>query len=976
MALDREWSGPDLVGRSPELDQIGDTLRHAVAHLADTLVVSGDPGIGKTALVRTACAQADPATLVLVGECLPLTSVSLPFLPLRSAFHGTLPAEALPRPVFGTGGQSTIDSIVAIDNWLSEISRGRPVVLVVDDLQWADEATLDTLRYLIAGPSDRSLSILATLRDGEVGDGNPLRRWLADVWRMPRVSSLELRPLDHAATGAQLAQVLGAEPHQSLIGEVFSRTAGNPYLNRLMVAGLPADTRHLPPGLPADLKAAVLRSWHALSPQARELTEVMAVGGHPMRAQDLADLLQQPSDHHLAPALLGEAAAAGITDRDPGGTHWGFHHPLIAEVLEQRLEEGDRRRLHAAFAALQTTRLENGAPADFETLAAVAHHHDAAGNAADAYTWTVRAAAAANEAGGKGDEVRLLRRALELQANLGHDPQGREALLKSLRAAAAKAGAMEDELEVIETLVAETSAARRPLDVAELLVRDAELRFTTGREFLARSRMQRATELSATDTHSWQYALALAGLAAAELWNNDPRGTAHASEALAAARLPGNSRALSAALSANAMAAIATGDLARCRELSRLAVEAAARTRDFWALFSALMWQASATEAWDSQPYIDCLQAGRKTLSGLGAPHVYIATISGYMASCYMAIGRWKECGMALRVALGSDPGIMGDAGVRLTAARLALWQGRQHEAEAHLARAEEISAQKSEFMNLPFDPVRAEVLLAAGNPGAAYATSMRNANPERMGRKMNEWKLPLAARALADLIERATDEGRPTEELLALADDLLRRFPHLPHEAFATELYTRQLEAFTLLYLAEIGRARSGPANPEEWVLAADAFKDTSLGWEETYCCWRAVEALLLPSHTDRGRAAEFLRRGLDLARELEALPLIAALNQIAAQARIAVLRPDPEAPAGGGVEWPGLTARERELLGLLVTGATYSQIAQALGISEKTVSTHVSNMLRKTGTANRLELSRLVTGQGRGPKPRRGRE
>jgi DNA-binding CsgD family transcriptional regulator len=974
MAPDREWSGPELVGRSLELDHMGDTLHSAVAHIADTLVVSGDPGIGKTALVRQACARADPATLILVGECLPLASVNLPLLPLHTAFRNSRLPEGIPRPVFGTGGQATSDSIVAIDNWLSETSRGRPVVLVIDDLHWADEATLQTLRYLIAGPRDRPLSILATVRTAETGDGHPLQRWLADVRSMPRVSWLRLGPLDYAATGAQLAQVLGAEPHRSLIGEVYSHSAGNPYLNRLLVSGLPADARHLPPHLPADLKAAVLRSWHTLSPEARKLTEVMAVGGHPMRAEDLDDLLQRSSARRNATALLGEAAAAGITDRDPGGTRWRFHHPLIVEVLEQRLEEGDRRRLHAAFAALEATRLDDGSPTDFETLAALAHHHDAAGNTADAYTWTVRAAAAANETGGKGDEVRLLRRALELQGMLGHDPQGREALLNSLRTAAANTGAMEDELEVIETLIAET-AAQRPLDLAELLVRDAELRFTTGREFLAVSRMQRAVELAGMDEDSWQYALALAGLAAAELWNNDPRGAAHAAEALAGARRPGNSRALSSALSANAMAAIATGDLARCRELSGLAAEAAAPTRDFWALFSAIMWQASATETWDSQPYIDCLEAGRRTLAGLGAPHVYIATISGYMASSFMAIGRWKECGTALRMALGSDPGIMGDAGVRLTAARLALWQGRQHEAEAHLARAEEISAHKSEFMNLPFDPVRAEVLLAAGNPGAAYATAMRNANPERMGRNMNEWKLPLAARALADLIRRAKDEDRPTDELSALADDLLRRFPGLPHEAFESELYTHQLEAFTLLYRAEIGRARSGPGNPEEWVLAADAFRDTSLRWEEAYACCRAVEALLVPAHTHRARATEILRRGLEVSRQLQAFPLITALTEIAAQARIATPSSGPGSPADGPVQWPGLTVRERELLGLVVCGATNAQIARALGISLKTVSTHVSNILRKTGTANRRELSRLVTGQGNARAPRSGR-
>jgi len=73
--------------------------------------------------------------------------------------------------------------------------------------------------------------------------------------------------------------------------------------------------------------------------------------------------------------------------------------------------------------------------------------------------------------------------------------------------------------------------------------------------------------------------------------------------------------------------------------------------------------------------------------------------------------------------------------------------------------------------------------------------------------------------------------------------------------------------------------------------------------------------------------------------------------------------------------VQLPGLTVRERQLLGHVVSGATYAQIARALDISEKTVSTHVSSMLRKTGTANRKELSRLVTGQATARAPGHGR-
>jgi DNA-binding CsgD family transcriptional regulator len=979
MAHDREWSGPEPVGRDRELGEIDAALRGTRAGTAVTLLVSGDAGVGKTTLINQACLNAESATSVLTGGCLPLASTSVPFLPLRSAIRGSPPFEGIPNPVFGTSGQTPDESIVAIDDWLTQISRTKAVVLVIDDLQWADPSTLDALMYLIAGPSDRSLTILATLRNGEVGEGHPLQRWLEDIRRMPRISWLELGPLDYQGTGAQLEQVLGAAPHQSLIREVFSHAAGNPYMTRLIVDGLLADTRHLPTRLPADLRTAVLRSWHSLSPEARELTELMAVGGRPTRAEDLGDLVRQSGTQLQALAVLREAETAGIAECDPSGTFWWFHHPLIAEVLEQRLDEGQRRRWHAIFAAHEGERLLDGATADFETLAALAHHHDAAGNTVEAYEWTQRAVTAAtSEAdGGKFEKVLLLRRALELHGILDHDSQGREALLHRLRAATADAGAMEEELEAVEALIAEIDAVDRPLDSAELMVREAQLSFCTGREFLSIAKMRQAIELASADEQSWQYALALAELADAELWKDEPEGKVHACEALAAARRSGNDRALSFALSANAMSAVGDGQLAKGREQAAEGVEAAIRSRDFWALFSAIVWKANATESWASQLFADQMREGRGTMARAGAPHVYIATIAGYEADSYMAIGRWKECGMALRVALGSDPGAMGDAGARLAAARLALWQGRQSEAEAHLARAEELSKQKvedpstqmSEYMNLEFDAVRTEVYLAAGNPDAAYQAAMRNSTPDYPSQAMGEWQLPLVARSLADRIERANDEGRPTVELLELTDDLVRRFPRFRRGGFETELYSGQLEALNQLYRAEVGRARSSTENGQQWVVAADACRDASLRWEEVYSCWRAVESLLLHSQAQRGPASSLLRRGLALAEELQARPIQASLNQIAAQARIETARPVVGVPADAALELPGLTAREREILGYVIAGRTYAEIARSLVISEKTVSTHVSNMLRKTGTVNRLDLSRLVTRQGTGP-------
>ena len=113
----------------------------------------------------------------------------------------------------------------------------------------------------------------------------------------------------------------------------------------------------------------------------------------------------------------------------------------------------------------------------------------------------------------------------------------------------------------------------------------------------------------------------------------------------------------------------------------------------------------------------------------------------------------------------------------------------------------------------------------------------------------------------------------------------------------------------------------------------------------------------------------AGLLRRGIALADDLQAVQIQAAFHEIAIRARITTDQPVIGKLVGGSIGLPGLTVRELEILEHVVAGRTYAQIANALVISEKTVSSHISNMLRKTGTANRLDLSRFATRRGSDP-------
>jgi hypothetical protein len=181
-------------------------------------------------------------------------------------------------------GLEAIDKAPAlVDAWLQDVASAAPVVLLIDDLHWADQSTLDVLMYLVAGPSDRRFAMLATVRSESMPDGHPFHRWLADAPRLPRVGQLHLQALDRAGTEAQVASLLGTAPQQALVDDVFSHTLGNPFLNILVTKGVAPTARRLPADLPADLRVAVRRTWHSLSPPARDITSLVALGGRPVR---------------------------------------------------------------------------------------------------------------------------------------------------------------------------------------------------------------------------------------------------------------------------------------------------------------------------------------------------------------------------------------------------------------------------------------------------------------------------------------------------------------------------------------------------------------------------------------------------------------------------------------------------------------------------------------------------------------------
>jgi DNA-binding CsgD family transcriptional regulator len=228
---------------------------------------------------------------------------------------------------------------------------------------------------------------------------------------------------------------------------------------------------------------------------------------------------------------------------------------------------------------------------------------------------------------------------------------------------------------------------------------------------------------------------------------------------------------------------------------------------------------------------------------------------------------------------------------------------------------------------------------------------------------------LPIAVRALADRIQGRRDHGTDPAAELARLRTLRERHPKVTEEFDTGGLFLRRQEAMQHLADAETARARSDPDETARWRQAAEACRTAEIPWDEAYCRWRVAQSALR-GRTDRPQAGAALRRAHELAVDLQASWLLAEIDVLARNAHLATQTGADPPPSA--VAMPGLTAREREVLTHLAAGETYREIAHALVLSEKTISAHVSNMLRKTGTRSRVDLvdlARRRTSKGSGP-------
>ncbi|MGY1770439.1 helix-turn-helix transcriptional regulator [Blastococcus sp. SYSU D00813] len=982
-----QWEDRPLVGRDAELARLLASVDRAVGGAGSAVLLAGDAGVGKTRLLDELCARAGARGLrVLTGHCVDLGEVGLPYLPFvdllrpvaadpaaegSPALAGLLAGRAggpVPGPVAADaadldrrlpyraaplpaddGRLQLFESVAAL---LAELAAATPLLLVVEDLHWADRSSRDLLRYLLARLGEEPVALVASYRADDLHRRHPLRPLLAELVRLPGVERLELAPLPDPAVG-QLVRDLAAGVPEATVDDVVARAEGNAfYAQELLAAGLAGES------LPLALTDVLLARVERLAPAAQRVLRVAAVAGRQVR-HELVAAVSGLSPAELEPALT-EAVHSHLLVVSADG-RYRFRHALLREAVLADLLPGERVRLHAAVAA------HLAADPGAGTAAERAHHARESNDLPTALTASLDAAADAARVGAPAERLQHLEAALGLWPAVA-DPAGltgrEHADLLLEAAAAARAGGE------LHRAVAFLHSARDLLGPDGDRVTLARVHYTLAQalgriedQAAAHRESSRAMALvppsPPSAARTWAAATHARTCYDLDLW---AEGDAAAEEALAAADALG----LDSAWADTAVTLVRSRGGGSGGVRLEDALDRARRSGDRDVEMRVLFNLATVPyEEGDVATALRWVDAALARAEGLGMPWMfYAAEIRHLGVVARYVTGDW-DGSLALAERLARVP----EMAAHVRAAGLLVLVGRgDPAAPERIAWARGLAARLDAHVLLMLATAgpAIDVAARAGDAETAAAEAERVAARLRALWGSNRLAVvrlvALALAAVADAAAAARAAGDAAAEGAWVArGDALVGLARSAVEDHVREVgpYGAEGTAWLLRVQAEQERLHGRPA-PQAWRAAVDGFGYGDVH-EQARSRWRLAEALLATG--DRDGAREALQLAADVAVRLGARPLQEAVTALARRARLAVDVPGlgrlPDAAAV-------FTPREVEVLGLLARGRTNRQIGTELYISEKTASVHVSNILAKLGAGSRTEAVALAAARG----------
>jgi predicted ATPase/DNA-binding CsgD family transcriptional regulator len=1002
-----------FVGRQREMDMLRTTLEDALAGQGRLVMLGGEPGIGKT---RTAHELATIAVQqggqVLWGRCYEEHGAP-PYWPWVQSIRAYVHESKLPQLRVDMGrGAAAIAEIVpdvqerlpglkplphleepdqarfrlfdAITGFLLKAAHRQPVVLILDNLHWADRPSLLLLEFVAREIAAARLLVVGTYRDVELSRQHHLFHTLGELTREPLFRRLLLGGLSREDIDRFMALATGIAPPQAILEAVYRQTEGNPLfiteVVRLLVQEgiftqegiskfhmLSGATRGtVPPSseqdvrvrIPDGVREVIGRRLNRLSERCIQTLTIAAVVGREFRLEELACLVSDSPQEDVL-AILEEAEQARIIEGLPGALgHYQFSHALIRETLYDELTAARQMRLHAHIARA----LEAHYRASLAShVARLAHHFFAAGQMAEAgkaVNYAMQAGARAMAMLAYEEAVRYYEMALQRVER--REPGERERhcqLLIALGEAHTKAGEMSQAIEVLRQAAESARQLGSPESLAHAAMSFEEATWRPGLPGGAAVHLLEMALEALGEQDSVLRARVLSSLARALVFaGTQERGMAVGRAAIEMARRIGDTSALLVALKAVLHTAVGPALLHERLAYATEMLHIAQQTQEIEKAIQGYFWRIICLlEIGDIPTVAAEVEALTQLAEELKQPfYQYLALTLRIMR--LLLEGKWQAAEQIASQSLmvgrrlrGQDP--TGTFGIQMFTIRRE--QGRLREIEPVLRSF-----------------VQRHSLASAWRPGLALLYS--------------ELGLEQEARDVFESLAADDFTGIPRDALwascIAYLAEVCAFLRDAPRAATLCQLLLPYAKRSIMAggHTACLGSASHYlgllAATMSRWEEAEAHFQD-ALGmhikmgakpwlvhtrYEYARMLLARHSASVMPSQapTSREKAASLLYEALLLSRDL---------GMRALEERVIALQEQRKSRLKKATEYPGhLTQREVAVLQLIAAGKTNHEISAQLCISLRTVATHATHIFNKIVAANRAEAAAYAVRHG----------
>ena len=981
------------VGRVREIEQFMQLLDQATRNSPTTAVLAGEAGVGKSRLLAEFTDRArESGAHVLRGACIELGDGVIPYAPLVEALrllvraHGEERVRGLAGPAWDDLAELVVDftgsaPAAASDGgtWdrlhvfgtvlrlLDHLGDTAPVVLVFEDLHWADQSTLDLVSYLTRNTSTERMLLVCSHRTG-LSAGHALRLLLAEPDFGRRVHRIQLPRFTEAELRRFLYTLGPVDRDVVRVG--YQLSEGNAFFaEQLMASGMltdPAAGR-----IPESINELMLVRIGGLSRPANRVMKVAATAAR--RVSDRLLTAVCHLDEETFDEALRECLDHGLLVADPVDETYVVRHALLRGAVYENMIPRERRRLHTEMAEAITADAALSLDDDLSGVE-LAHHWLSARRYPEALAAAVHAGEMTARLKAFHESEAQHRSALQLwdrvaeSERIGDTTRGE--LLVGAANAARWAGHVVHAVGFIEEALDAVDAVADPRAAGELYERLGSYRWEAGAMDEAHRAYEEAKRLlESAGPPDEVCARVLAALATAEVQSGAyARGLQQARHAAETAEAVGATAAKGRALNTAGVALTMLGRAEEGERLLREALDIAIRTDHLEDLFRAYGNLGVALEhTGNLSAAAEVALAGLQRARELGVAGARQGSLLANNASAaQMLLGRWDEAASLLTEVLLDHPPVTQSAYLRLTLAEIEVARGRFAEAEQLMGEVWDQGITDPRFV-APLYACEAELHCWRGESGRALDTVDRGLAviSDTENTLVHLRLCAMGLRAAADRCAQEDDRAAATTRGMELFD----------HAILAAGNQQTLREVEVLLRLCEVERHRAlGIESAVEWAQVAAAWDDLQRPYPAAYARWRqAVAALEAGDLTDARQSAQ---AAADAAGLLRAEPLATEVAKVLTSAAPAVPAAPPPpaldsppalaaeataAPASAAAPAPGLptlTHRQLEILRELVAGKTNREIAKTLYLAEGTIAAHVNHIMRKFGVQSRTQV------------------